>query len=119
MKIHHFDGIYQERCGFSWAMLVYRRVYNIDIKKLPFLKGVTVKTLDSVQPFTLTAWAVPAGDRAKMTLTPFWSVSPGPFLLCRIASFGNALPIQTLPNRCICPKLLCYVGILECPYSGP
>ena len=20
-KIHHCDGIYQERCGFSWAML--------------------------------------------------------------------------------------------------
>ena len=26
MKIHHFDGIYQERWGFSWAMLVYQRV---------------------------------------------------------------------------------------------
>ena len=26
MKIPHFDGIYQERWGFSWAMLVYRRV---------------------------------------------------------------------------------------------
>ena len=25
-KIHHFDGIYQERWGFSWAMLVYQRV---------------------------------------------------------------------------------------------
>ena len=25
-KIHHFHGIYQERWGFSWAMLVYRRV---------------------------------------------------------------------------------------------
>ena len=28
-KIHHFDGIYQERWGFSWAMLVYQRVYKI------------------------------------------------------------------------------------------
>ncbi len=26
MKIHHFNGIYQERWGFSWAMLVYQRV---------------------------------------------------------------------------------------------
>ncbi len=26
MKIHNFDGIYQERWGFSWAMLVYQRV---------------------------------------------------------------------------------------------
>ena len=26
MEIHHFDGIYQERWGFSWAMLVYQRV---------------------------------------------------------------------------------------------
>ena len=26
MKIHHFDGIYQERWGFSWAMLVSGRV---------------------------------------------------------------------------------------------
>ena len=25
-KIHHFDGIYQERWGFSWAMLVSGRV---------------------------------------------------------------------------------------------
>ena len=28
-KIHHFDGIYQERWGFSWAMLVYQRVLVI------------------------------------------------------------------------------------------
>ncbi len=26
MKIHHFNGIYQERWGFSWAMLVSGRV---------------------------------------------------------------------------------------------
>ena len=26
MKIHHFDGIYWERLGFSWAMLVSGRV---------------------------------------------------------------------------------------------
>ena len=26
IKIHHFDGIYQERWGFSWAMLVSGRV---------------------------------------------------------------------------------------------
>ncbi len=26
-KIHHFDGIYQERRGFSWAMLVSGRVH--------------------------------------------------------------------------------------------
>ncbi len=26
MKIHHFNGIYQEGWGFSWAMLVYQRV---------------------------------------------------------------------------------------------
>ena len=25
MENHHFDGIYQERWGFSWAMLVSRR----------------------------------------------------------------------------------------------
>ena len=31
MKIHHFDGIYWERLGFSWAMLVSGRV---PIKKL-------------------------------------------------------------------------------------
>ena len=29
MKIPIFYGIYQERWGFSWAMLVYQRVYNI------------------------------------------------------------------------------------------
>ena len=29
MKIHHFDGIYQERWGFSWAMLVSGRVSDI------------------------------------------------------------------------------------------
>ena len=28
MEIHHFDDIYQERCGFSWAMLVSGRVTN-------------------------------------------------------------------------------------------
>ncbi len=28
MKIHHFNGIYQEGWGFSWAMLVYQRVYG-------------------------------------------------------------------------------------------
>jgi len=27
MKIHHFDGIYQERWGFSLAMLVSGRVF--------------------------------------------------------------------------------------------
>ena len=27
MKIHNFNGIYQERWGFSWAMLVSGRVY--------------------------------------------------------------------------------------------
>ena len=29
MKIHHFNGIYQERWGFSWAMLVSGRVFHI------------------------------------------------------------------------------------------
>ena len=29
MKIHHFNGIYQERWGFSWAMLVSGRVIQI------------------------------------------------------------------------------------------
>ena len=28
MKIHHFNGIYQERLGFSWAMLVSGRVVS-------------------------------------------------------------------------------------------
>ncbi len=32
MKIHNFDGIYQERWGFSWAMLVYQRVFCIFLK---------------------------------------------------------------------------------------
>ena len=34
MKIHHFDGIYQERWGLSWAMLVSGRVHCINIKCL-------------------------------------------------------------------------------------
>ena len=32
MKIHHFDGIYQERWGFSWAMLVSGRVNHVTDK---------------------------------------------------------------------------------------
>ena len=32
MKIHHFNDIYQETWGFSWAMLVYQRVIVPDHK---------------------------------------------------------------------------------------
>ena len=31
-KIHHFNGIYQERWGFSWAMLVSGRVKKNPLK---------------------------------------------------------------------------------------
>ncbi len=51
MKIHHFDGIYQERWGFSWAMLVSGRVNNSDpgtskaFQKIhPFSKKIREKT---------------------------------------------------------------------------
>ena len=36
MKTHHFDGIYQEKSGFSMAMLVYRRVIYNEISAWEF-----------------------------------------------------------------------------------
>ena len=54
-KIHHFDGIYQEKWGFSWAMLVYQRV--------PFLIMEVNNWCSNIPPFS-TSMIV--GERVNM-----------------------------------------------------
>ena len=46
MKIHHFDGIYQERWGFSWAMLVYQRVSRLSTGLWKLVKQTSLKCQD-------------------------------------------------------------------------
>ncbi len=65
MKIHHFDGIYQERWGFSWAMLVSGRVI---FRKL----SSHVRMLDFSHGFTPT-WDISLTSRIPISWTQFGS----------------------------------------------
>ena len=53
-KIHHFDGIYQERWGFSWAMLVYQRVRKISNIKVRLKHSKRLATANCFASFTLS-----------------------------------------------------------------
>ena len=83
MKIHHFNDIYQETWGFSWAMLVYQRVL------FDFLGGASC---DRNHP------SVKGGIREKST-------HPGVFQepsirLCHVSIRNLMLGQQKRPNKC-------------------
>ena len=83
------DGIYQERWGFSWAMLVYRRVALGSSRELTHFtlgKGKSLKIIDS---------KVPAGTWRLIPVSK-WLGSP-PFISHEKAIWkGNAQILRGL-----------------------
>ncbi len=58
MKIHHFNGIYQERWGFSWAMLVSGRVTHDKYIQIDLCQVVSTRQIEIIFWTTQLVWFI-------------------------------------------------------------